>query len=60
MTRDALAGGKASKLDAIKQRRELIALELRRLELRLMGAVATIELENIAGLTASAPAQNQI
>ena len=52
---DALTGGKASKFDAIKQRRELIALELKRLELRLMTAVATIELENIAGLAAQRP-----
>jgi outer membrane protein, heavy metal efflux system len=52
---DALTGGKASKFDAIKQRRALIALELKRLELRLMTAVATIELENIAGLAAQRP-----
>ena len=46
-TRLAPAGGKASKLDTIKQHRELIALELQRLELRLLAAVATIQLENI-------------
>ena len=55
LIRDALAGGKASKLDAIKQRRELIALELQRLELRLMAAVATIQLESIAGIAAHDP-----
>ncbi|MDP6635600.1 MAG: TolC family protein [Phycisphaerae bacterium] len=55
LIRDALAGGKASKLDAIKQGRELIALDLRKLELQLMVAVATIQLENITGLAAHDP-----
>ena len=55
LIRDAHAGGKASKLDAIKQRRELIALNLQRLELRLLAAVATIQLENIAGIAAHEP-----
>ncbi|MBT3200672.1 MAG: TolC family protein [Phycisphaerales bacterium] len=51
LIRSSLDSGKVSKLDEIKQRRELIALDLQKLELQLMTAVATIELENIAGLT---------
>jgi cobalt-zinc-cadmium efflux system outer membrane protein len=55
LIRDALAGGKASKLDAIKHHRELIALDLQKLELRLLTAVATIQLENITGIAAHDP-----
>jgi cobalt-zinc-cadmium efflux system outer membrane protein len=55
LIRDSLGGGKASKLDAIKQRRELKSLDLQKVELQLMASVASIELENIAGLTARAP-----
>jgi len=55
LIRDSLSGGKASKLDAIKQRRELKSLALQKLELQLMASVATLELENIAGLTAGGP-----
>jgi len=54
LIRDALAGGKASKLDALKLSREFMSLDLRRLELRLMAAAATIQLENITGVAVSA------
>jgi len=55
LIRDAHAGGKASKLGAIKQRRALIALDMQKVELQLMVAVATIQLENITGLAAHDP-----
>ncbi|MCP4377945.1 MAG: TolC family protein [bacterium] len=55
LIRDAHAKGKASKLDVIKQHRALIALDLQKLELRLLVAVATIQLENITGIAAHDP-----
>jgi outer membrane protein, heavy metal efflux system len=55
LIRTSLGGGKASKLDVIKLHRELMSLDLQKLEMQLMASVATIELENIVGLTAGGP-----
>ena len=49
------AGGKVPKLDVLKLARELTVLRLRKLEVQLLDAVATVQLERIAGVAGHDP-----
>jgi outer membrane protein, heavy metal efflux system len=49
------AGGKVPKLDVLKLSREATVLRLRQLEVQLLEAVATVQLEKIAGVAGHDP-----